>query len=64
MVAFDLFTPTNWQAHLISTEGRVLLAFPWYDNADRILLGPRSGEFLSTPTRKRGTPGRKGGGGG
>ena len=45
LVAFDRFSPTNWQAHLVSTEGDVLLAFPWHDNADRILLGPRSGDF-------------------
>ncbi len=45
VVAFDAFTPTNWQAHLVSPEGRVLLAFPWHDNADRILLGHRSREF-------------------
>ena len=45
VVAFDLFNPTNWQAHLVSTDGPVLLAFPWHDNADRILLGHRSREF-------------------
>ena len=45
LVAFDRFSPTNWQAHLVSTAGDVLLAFPWHDNADRILLGPRSGDF-------------------
>ena len=45
VIAFDRFSPTNWQAHLVSTDGRVLLAFPWHDNADRILLGPRSREF-------------------
>ena len=45
VVAFDEFSPTNWQAHLVSTAGDVLLAFPWHDDADRILLGPRSGDF-------------------
>jgi hypothetical protein len=45
VVAFDLYDPTNWQAHLVSTDGEVLLAFPWHDNADRILGGHRSGDF-------------------
>jgi hypothetical protein len=45
VVAFDLFGPTNWQAHLASTDGDVLLAFPWHDHADRILLGREHGEF-------------------
>ena len=45
VVAFDLFGPTNWQAHLASTEGDVLLAFPWHDHADRLLGGYESGEF-------------------
>ena len=45
VVAFDLFSSTNWQAHLVSTEGDVLLAFPWHDHADRILLGREHGEF-------------------
>jgi hypothetical protein len=45
VVAFDLFGPANWQAHLASTDGEVLLAFPWHDHADRILLGSESGEF-------------------
>ena len=45
VVAFDLFGPTNWQAHLASTDGEVLLAFPWHDHADRILLGSERGEF-------------------
>jgi hypothetical protein len=44
-VAFELFSPTNWQAHLVSTEGEVLLAFPWHDHVDRILLGPKNREF-------------------
>ena len=44
VVAFDRYEPTNWQAHLASTDGDVLLAFPWHDNADRILLGPREGD--------------------
>jgi hypothetical protein len=38
VVAFELFSSTNWQAHLVSTDGEVLLAFPWHDHADRILL--------------------------
>ena len=45
VVAFDRYDPTNWQAHLVSTDGEVLLAFPWHDNADRILGGYRSGDF-------------------
>ena len=45
VVAFDLFEPTNWQAHLASTEGDVLLAFPWHDHADRLLGGYQSAEF-------------------
>lgn len=45
VVAFDRFTPTNWQAHLVSTEGEVVLAFPWHDHADRLLLGSDPGEF-------------------
>ena len=45
IVAFDCFSPTNWQAHLVSTDGEVLLAFPWHDNADRILLGREHGEL-------------------
>ena len=45
VVAFDRYEPTNWQAHLVSPDGDVLLAFPWHDNADRTLLGPRSGDF-------------------
>ena len=45
VVAFDLYDPTNWQAHLVSTDGDVLLAFPWHDNADRILRGHKSGDF-------------------
>jgi len=45
VVAFDRFSPTNWQAHLASTEGDVLLAFPWHDHADRLLGGYQSGEF-------------------
>lgn len=45
VVAFDLFTPTNWQAHLASPEGCVLLAFPWHDHADRLLGGWDSEEF-------------------
>ena len=44
VVAFDRFSTTNWQAHLVSTDGEVLLAFPWHDHADRILLGS-DGEF-------------------
>jgi len=38
VVAFDLYSPMNWQAHLVSTDGEVLLAFPWHDHADRSLL--------------------------
>jgi hypothetical protein len=45
VVAFEPFSPTNWQAHLVSTEGSVLLAFPWHDHADRTLLRPYSTEF-------------------
>jgi hypothetical protein len=45
VVAFDRFSPTNWQAHLVSTDGEVLLAFPWHDHADRLLLGSEHGEF-------------------
>ena len=45
VVAFDPFSPTNWQAHLVSTDGEVLLAFPWHDNADRLLLGPWNREL-------------------
>jgi len=45
VVAFDPFSPTNWQAHLVSTDGEVLLAFPWHDHADRILLASASGEL-------------------
>lgn len=45
MVAFDHFSPTNWQAHVVDSDGEVLLAFPWHDHADRILLGSESGEF-------------------
>jgi hypothetical protein len=44
-VAFDRFSATNWQAHLVSTDGDVLLAFPWHDHADRILLGSETQEF-------------------
>lgn len=43
VVAFERFSPTNWQAHLVSTDGVVLLAFPWHDHADRILLGSELG---------------------
>ena len=45
VVAFVRFSPTNWQVHLASTEGEVLLAFPWHDHADRLLLGSEHGEF-------------------
>jgi hypothetical protein len=45
VVAFDPFGPTNWQAHLASAEGDVLLAFPWHDHADRLLRGHECGEF-------------------
>src|SRR5262245_33620132 len=45
VVAFELFSETNWQAHLVNTSGDVLLAFPWHDHADRILLRPYSAEF-------------------
>jgi hypothetical protein len=45
VVAFERFGPTNWQAHLVGTDGVVLLAFPWHDHADRILLGSENGEF-------------------
>src|SRR6476646_4172230 len=33
VVAFDEFSPANWQAHLVSSDGDVLLAFPWHDHA-------------------------------
>jgi len=45
VVAFDQFGPTNWQAHLVSTDGEVLLAFPWHDHADRLLLRPGNREL-------------------
>lgn len=45
VVAFERFSPTNWQAHLVSTDGLVLLAFPWHDHADRLLLGSEHGEL-------------------
>lgn len=45
VVAFDRFSETNWQAHLVSTDGDVLLAFPWHDHADQILLRWDSTEF-------------------
>jgi hypothetical protein len=45
VVAFDRFSATNWQAHLVSTEGEVLLAFPWHDHADRLLLARENREF-------------------
>ena len=45
VVAFDLYSPMNWQAHLVSTDGQVLLAFPWHDHADRMLLRSENGEF-------------------
>jgi len=45
VVAFELFSTANWQAHLVSTNGDVLLAFPWHDHADRTLLRPYTTEF-------------------
>lgn len=45
LVAFDCFSPTNWQAHLVDADGEVLLAFPWYDHVDRTLLRPETSEF-------------------
>jgi len=45
VVAFEPYSPTNWQAHLVSTDGQVLLAFPWHDHADRILLLSESEKF-------------------
>jgi hypothetical protein len=45
VVAFELFSDTNWQAHLVSPDGDVLLAFPWHDHADRLLLRRDSAEF-------------------
>ena len=45
VVAFEHFSPTNMQAHLASTDGDVLLAFPWHDHADRLLGGWQSAEF-------------------
>jgi hypothetical protein len=45
VVAFELFAAHNWQAHLATADGEVLLAFPWHDHADRILLRPFSREF-------------------
>jgi hypothetical protein len=45
VIAFEPYSSTNWQASLVSTEGDVLLAFPWHDHADRILLGSENREF-------------------
>jgi len=45
VVAFDRYSPTNWHAHLVSTDGELLLAFPFHDHADRILLGPERWRF-------------------
>lgn len=45
VVAFERFSPTNWQAHLVDTDGEVLLAFPWHDHADRTLLRWEVNEF-------------------
>jgi hypothetical protein len=45
LVAFERFSATNWQAHLVDIDGEVLLAFPWYDHADRILVGHRMRTF-------------------
>ena len=45
VVAFDRYSPTNWHAHLVSTDGEVLLAFPWHDHADLILLGSEGRAF-------------------
>ena len=45
VVAFERFGPTNWQTHLVSTDGEVLLAFPWHDHADRLLLESAHGEL-------------------
>jgi hypothetical protein len=45
VVAFELFGPANWQAHLVSTDGDVLLAFPWHDHADQTLLRPHGAGF-------------------
>ena len=47
VVAFDRYSPTNWHAHLVSTDGELLLAFPFHDHADDILLG---GERWKLPT--------------
>jgi hypothetical protein len=45
VVAFELFGPANWQAHVVSTDGDVLLAFPWHDHADQALLRSHGAEF-------------------
>jgi hypothetical protein len=45
VVAFDRYGPTNWHAHLVSADGELLLAFPWHDHADRILLGFERGKL-------------------
>lgn len=45
VVAFDHFSTSNWLAHLVSTDGDVLLAFPWHDHAEEILLRWDSTEF-------------------
>jgi hypothetical protein len=45
VLAFDRYSATNWHAHLVSTDGEVLLAFPFHDHADRILLGPERERF-------------------
>jgi hypothetical protein len=50
VVAFDRYSPTNWHAHLVSTDGELLLAFPFHDHADRVLLEAESGSF---PIRAR-----------
>jgi hypothetical protein len=44
LVAFECYSETNWQAYLASTEGEVLLTFPWHDHADLILVGSETGE--------------------
>lgn len=45
VVAFEDFGAGNWLAHLVSSDGDVLLAFPWHDHADQVLHRWDSREF-------------------
>ena len=45
VVAFEHFSESNWLAHLVSSDGDVLLAFPWHDHADEVLHRWDSKEF-------------------